>query len=122
MTRIKIPKPLLLLVIIYTAYSLLSLITMSSIYLPIILLAIVIGLSARYSGALIGLRVFVGIQIFIAAILLMYLVVYSAIEIPENLKTFSELSGAEITLFYLFLAFQCYAACSKKTRMYVERT
>ena len=122
MTQMKMPKNLLALIIIYTAYSLISLITMSSIYLSIILIAIVIGTSARYSGALIGLRLLVTLQISIAAILLMFLVVFSAIEIPESLKPFSELSGTEMTIFYLFLAFQCYVACSNKTRVYVERT
>jgi len=122
MTQIKIPKPLLILVIAYTACSLISLITMSSIYLSIILFAIVIGISARYSGALITLRFLVVLQVLIAAIVFMFLVVFSSIDIPESLKKISELSVAKLTAFYLFLAFQYFVAFSKKTRMYVERT
>jgi hypothetical protein len=122
MTLIDMPKPLLILVIVYTAYSLLSLMSLSNMYLSIILIAVVIGTSARFRCALIGLRIFVALQIFVAAILFMFLVIFSTIEIPKNLKQFNELSFAEISIFYLFLAFQFYVAYSKKTRMYVERT
>ncbi|GFD91080.1 hypothetical protein KUL152_33060 [Tenacibaculum sp. KUL152] len=122
MTLIDMPKPLLILVIVYTAYSLVSLMSFSNIYLSIILIAIVVGTSGRFRSALVGLRIFVALQIFIAAILIMFLVAFSTVEISQTFKQFNELSYAELSIFYLFLAFQCYVAYSRKTRMYVERT
>jgi hypothetical protein len=122
MTLIDMPKPLLILVIVYTAYSLVSLMSFSNMYLSIILISIVFGISGRFRSALVGLRIFVALQIFVAAILLMFLVAFSTVEISQTFKQFNELSYAELSIFYLFLAFQCYVSYSRKTRMYVERT
>lgn len=121
MRQSEMPKALLALVVIYTIYSLFSLITMSNIYASIIPISIAIGISSKFNGALVGLRIFVILQFALAGLYILNATVFTVLETPKAFKSDME-SAVTIAVLFALLAFQYYVAWSKEARLYVERT